>query len=105
MKKKLLTAILLAAVLVCAIAASGVFAQKEEPDADPETARLYHFMVPEDGIAVIYDVDKSIEVANIPAKVDGRKVTAIRERAFSSAYKLKEVTIPDTVTSIGSLAF
>lgn len=105
MKKKLLIVIVLAALLVCAVAASGVFTEKEIPDADPETAKLYEIMVPEEGAAVIYDVDDSVEVANIPAKIDGRKVTAIRERAFYFTGSLKEVTIPDTVTSIGSFAF
>lgn len=41
----------------------------------------------------------------IPGKLDGKKVTGIGNEAFSGHYSLASVTIPDSVTAIGQLAF
>ncbi len=42
---------------------------------------------------------------NIPAKIDGKKVTEIRDYAFKNCTSLTSVTIPDGVTYIGDNAF
>ena len=41
----------------------------------------------------------------IPSKYEGKAVTAIGKSAFSGAYRLTEVEIPDSVTTIGESAF
>ena len=96
MKKKLLTLVLLLAVLVCAVAASGVFAAPKE---------LYEYEVRTDGTVGITGADNSIRDAVIPAELDGRRVTAIASHAFLSCGDLVTVTIPEGVESIGDWAF
>lgn len=49
--------------------------------------------------------DKTVTEADIPAEIYGVPVTAIGEYAFAQRYELTRVTIPDSVTSIGGLAF
>lgn len=41
----------------------------------------------------------------IPAQIEGITVTTIAPNAFKNKYKIKEVVIPDSVTSIGESAF
>jgi hypothetical protein len=41
----------------------------------------------------------------IPASIEGKLVTSIGRKAFSDCYNLTSITIPDSVTSIGELAF
>lgn len=41
----------------------------------------------------------------IPSEIDGKKVTGIGRMAFASCTTLTDVTIPDSVTSIGDWAF
>ncbi|MGN0498272.1 MAG: leucine-rich repeat protein [Acutalibacteraceae bacterium] len=41
----------------------------------------------------------------IPAKIDGKAVTMIGEKAFYKLDNLKEVVVPDSVTAIGKQAF
>ena len=45
------------------------------------------------------------EVLVIPTEIGGLPVTAIGEFAFSQCAALRSVTIPESVTSIGSYAF
>ncbi len=95
MKKKLLT-LALAALLVCGALMSGSLA---------ETQGLYEYTVKEDGTAEITKVDQSIKDGNIPAELDGHKVTSIGRDAFYSCRKLTSVTVPEGVTAIGGMAF
>ena len=44
-------------------------------------------------------------ILKIPEKVDGKAVTAIGDSAFASVGSIKEVIIPNSVTSIGAFAF
>ena len=66
---------------------------------------LFSWQMKEDGTLEItsYTGD-GIEV-NIPLEINGKKVTSIGSRAFGSCDSLTNVYIPDTVTSIGELAF
>lgn len=95
MKKKLLT-LALAALLVCGALMSGSLA---------ETQGLYEYTVKEDGTAEITAADKNIKDGNIPAELDGHKVTSIGKQAFYQCKSLSEVIIPEGVTEIGSMAF
>ena len=45
------------------------------------------------------------DYANIPAQINGVDVTAIGSGAFQSKNNLNTVRIPETVTTIGAMAF
>ena len=93
--KKLLSLILVM-VLVCAAAAA------ETPEKEQG---LYRYRVKEDGTAEIIGVSESIQDGNIPAELDGYKVTSIGSFAFDECSNLKEVRIPEGVTAILPEAF
>ena len=48
---------------------------------------------------------KELESIDIPAEYNGRAVTEICGRAFEGATKLKNINIPSSIDTIGSLAF
>ena len=48
---------------------------------------------------------KTLDIINIPAKIDGKDVTEIAEDAFYSNQIIKKVKIPNTVTTIGARSF
>ena len=54
---------------------------------------------------VITGFENSPETLDIPARIDGRTVDAVRENAFYKCGSLRSITLPDTVTSIGHHAF
>lgn len=54
---------------------------------------------------MITGCDKSIEIAEIPAEIEGVPVTDIKERVFADCKNLTSVTIPESVTYIGDHAF
>ena len=64
----------------------------------------YSYNVNSDGTATITYADKFIQDGNIPAELDGHKVTAIANMTFFSCEGLKEIVIPEGVTSIGGCA-
>ena len=53
----------------------------------------------------ITDCDSTVTEAIIPSSINGVEVTRIRYSAFKYCKRLKSVTIPSSVTSIGSYAF
>ena len=57
------------------------------------------------GEVTITDADDDIETANIPGSIRGYPVTRIGFRAFCYCFNLTSITIPDSVTSIGTDAF
>ena len=59
----------------------------------------------ENGNAVITDYYGNESSVTIPTDIDGYRVTAIGEKAFSKKNSLKTVVIPQGVTSIGASAF
>ena len=58
----------------------------------------------ENGITIIKYRGEDKEVV-IPDKINGTKVTAIGDRAFSGCENLTDITLPESVTSIGGFAF
>ena len=54
---------------------------------------------------VVKDADGYIQAADIPAKVNGRSVTAIGDGAFENCVQLESVTLPDGVRTVGERAF
>ena len=63
----------------------------------------YIYFFPSTGC--IIDCDESVIKADIPAQINGVNVTAIRWIAFENCTSLTSITIPDSVTDIGSSAF
>ncbi len=53
----------------------------------------------------IIDCDEKVTSANIPAIINGTKITGIAPQAFYSRDYLTSVTIPSSVTTIGDRAF
>jgi hypothetical protein len=64
----------------------------------------FRFRVIEGGGAAITNYVGQSQTVKIPAKIDGKRVTAINEKAFQNK-ELNSVTIPNSVTSIGEWAF
>ena len=93
---KKLSALILVIFLAC-----GMFAVS----ASAQTSGMFEYEVQSGGTAAITKADTKIKDGNIPAELDGHKVTAIDFAAFRYCSRLTDVTIPDTVTSIGPYAF
>ena len=79
--------------------------KRELAAAAPVSASLFEYNVKADGTAVITKVKKNYNIAQIPAELDGHKVTAIGQDAFNSNYGLTSVIVPEGVTRIDSHAF
>ncbi|MDE6034514.1 MAG: leucine-rich repeat protein [Ruminococcus sp.] len=62
------------------------------------------YKVEDNDTITITGFDDSVTEVEIPAEIDGKKVMTIRQYAFQNK-KLTNVTIPDSVTSIGYQAF
>lgn len=75
----------------------------EEPEKF--TCGEYRYVLWEDGTAEIVGYDGCTEELEIPAELDGYKVVRIGKYAFSLAWWLVGVKIPDGVTDIEELAF
>ena len=75
----------------------------ETTEEQEGTDGLEYYPVP-DGYAVDQGDAMYLEEIVIPSTYKGKVVTALVDNAFSGA-KVKSITIPDSVTSIGSSAF
>ncbi len=96
--KRVLGAVLCAALLLCAVPV-GSIAVSAEQSGD------YEYEILEDGTASITRyMDDGGDVV-IPGEIDGYKVTTIGGYAFERCTSLTSVTIPDSVTTIGEMAF
>ncbi len=74
--------------------------------APAASSSLYRYTVKANGTAEITGVtDTGITTADIPAELDGYRVTSIGEEAFYDLINLETVSIPEGVTRIGSKAF
>ena len=65
----------------------------------------YQYELNADNTVTITRADEFIKDGNIPAELDGHKVTSIGVYAFEDCKSLKEVVIPEGVTSVGFEAF
>ncbi len=73
--------------------------------ASAETYGDYEYTFLEDGTVEISKYIGSDEVLVIPSEIDGYKVSAIGWYAFRDCSSITSVTIPDSVTSIGFMAY
>ncbi|MBO4422497.1 MAG: leucine-rich repeat domain-containing protein, partial [Clostridia bacterium] len=97
MKRKKILAVLLAALLACGVFPAGAFAEGQN---------LYLYEVKANGTAEITGIrDEDIEIMEIPAELDGHRVTSIGIFAFGNCGNVVSVTIPEGVTSIQDMAF
>ncbi|MBO5302701.1 MAG: leucine-rich repeat domain-containing protein [Lachnospiraceae bacterium] len=114
MKKKIL-AFLLAVSMVSGIILSPIITNTVnaeetnnvvEEDVE-EYADYFEYTVLEDGtIEISYYYDTGSDgIITIPDKIDGMTVTGIKDNLFNGQTKIKSITIPDSVTSIGYFAF
>ncbi len=72
--------------------------------AGAETYGDYEYDVLDNGTVEITGYNGSAEKVDIPAEIDGKSVTSIGDDAFKYS-RLASITIPDSVTSIGSCTF
>lgn len=79
--------------------------QNSEGEADTNEYGLDFYSLPDGTYGVMAGNSKYLEKIVIPEKYNGKAVTKILDNAFGSAPNLKELVIPDSVTSIGSAAF
>ncbi len=72
-----------------------------------ETSGDYEYEVLDDGTVSITKYNGDDTIVSIPSKIDGKNVTEIGDKAFSSwwAQNIKEITIPNSVTTICDYAF
>ncbi len=97
MKMKKWLTILLAVLLACGALPAGSFAEEQT---------LFQYEVQRDGTAKITGInDTTLETLEIPAELDGRRVTRIGSRVFTKCKNLKSVVIQEGVVSVESLAF
>ena len=86
--------LMLALTLLCAGAGAETF-----------TSGDYEYQVLEDGTAEIIGYYGSAKELNVPAELDGIRVTSIGYTAFYECTSLTSVTLPDGVTRIEESAF
>lgn len=94
MKKWL--SMILAVLLVCGSAFSGAMAEEQD---------FYEYTVKADGTVEITGVSTDCTDEVIPKELGGKTVTSIGGGAYSNCRKLKNIVIPDTVTTIGYYVF
>ena len=121
--KKVVSLFLCLAMLVCMLAScdKGIQKQKPQDDQDNEDSKtdteldtlspevqgtegLEYFPLSDDTYGVSAGTAKYLQEIVIPATHNGKAVTQILEEAFFYAYA-KTITIPNSVTDIGSSAF
>ncbi len=113
MKLKRLPAMLIAAAMTVGAVNVGFAEEKAENTNIEAMSTKYTTTYKVDGGCIYFNettgtitgVDPRIESAIIPDTINGVKVTAIGDNAFICSSKLKIVTIPNSVTSIGNSAF
>ena len=77
----------------------------EEPTSEDPKAEEYDYELLSDGTVCINRYVGTESVVRIPSTIKGRPVTSIGSSAFYNNKQVKQVVMPDTVTSIGKNAF
>lgn len=96
----LLGSVLLFSSLPLSVWAEGPVTEEDDWVVDDITLE-----VQEDGTAWIKNCFQSATSVEVPAEVDGVKITGIKEGAFSECFLLQSLTLPDTITIIQDSAF
>ena len=78
---------------------------QSEQNEESFTEGLDFYPLPDGTYAVSAGNTKYLEEIVIPSKYNGKSVTKVPDGAFDGATNLKKITIPDSITSIGSNAF
>lgn len=111
MKKKIMAAVIAAAMLVSQTAVfADVTAEVKNNEVqlmtiDYDETYKCEYEIREDGtVEIISWTGDGTEVV-IPSEIDGRKVTRIGSQSFFAADSVTSITIPETVESIGQGAF
>lgn len=98
MKKRLLSALIRAL-----LGASCALAEEAEPK---EFECLgYHYILREDGTVMITKYNEAAKNLNVPAMLNGRRVTGIENEAFFRCKGLARVTIPESVIEVDGNPF
>lgn len=118
MKKRFFTAALAAVVALSGTAALGSLSVNAEEISQGDVIAIgienyngLEYVVCGDGNIKITGYTGKDEKVEIPAEIEGRKVTSVGMNAFENCvtkvkgFDLKEVVIPETVTEIGEHAF
>ena len=92
-----------AAILMTIAVFAAAFIKAPEVSAESYCGKLEYIICGDS--AVITGYENSPVTLDIPCRIDGKAVSAVRENAFYKCGSLKSVTLPDTVTSIGHHAF
>ena len=66
---------------------------------------LFQYKVKEDGTAELMKANEFLADGNIPAELDGHRVTSIAAYAFQDCASLETLVIPESVVSVGYSAF
>ncbi len=74
-------------------------------DEDVLTYGDYEYCIQEDDSLKITGYTGNQTTLNIPSTINGKKVTSIGDSAFEDCENLENVTIPNSITSIGEDAF
>lgn len=103
---RILASILAVTVIGTSMPAVSVDFHKTSMTANAEeTESPLKYETLEDGTIEITRCDPTVTKVEIPAEIDGKKVTSIGSSAFGDCSGLTEITIPNSVTSIGDSAF
>ncbi len=87
-----------ACLIATALAAAGL----SIPAAAQET---FSYTILDDGTAAVTCNDTAVTDVQIPAEIDGYPVSALAEDCFKDCTALKNVTFPETLTSISDYGF
>ena len=115
MKFKKILSVMLGVLLLCSFVTLSVQASEidrsttgaatEKASNDPLTSGYYEYEINDDGtVTITLYTGREYEVV-IPDSIDGKKVTALGNRAFYGCVRIMDLTIPDGVTSIGEMTF
>ena len=98
------TICILLIALLCVFYLS-VIAEESEEQREEFTSGDYTYALLDDGTAEIIEYKGEAESLEIPAELDGKRVTRIGNEAVSNISILTSIAIPDSVTEIGANPF